>query len=144
MNTINIPTKEGRKDVPAFFIDGVEGLAITMVRFGSFDVTHVKSGHFIINGFERFANAVVHMLSIYLAMKESGINPDCEIDEIRKQIIESDHECKHLNHLSIKAYINIVKPIMGFSGEFPWEGDDEGPHCEVEKLMKLLKGSNGE
>ncbi|MBF4385913.1 hypothetical protein, partial [Vibrio anguillarum] len=137
MKTINIPTKEGRKDVPAFFIDGVEGLAITMVRFGSFDVTHVKSGHFIINGFERFANAAVHMLSIYLAMKESGINPDCEIDEIRKQIIESDRECRNLDGLSIKGYISIVKPIMGFSGEFPWEGDDEGPHCEIDRLMKL-------
>ncbi|WP_139299815.1 hypothetical protein [Vibrio injensis] len=58
--------------------------------------------------------------------------------------IESEHECKHLDGLSIKGYINIMKPIMGFSGEFPWEGDDESPHAKVEELMKEIEGLKNE
>ncbi|EKO3685630.1 hypothetical protein P0F39_002684 [Vibrio metschnikovii] len=144
MKTLNIPTEKGRADVPAFFVNGVNGLCVTMVQFGSFEVTHTKSGHKVIGGFERFANAVYHMLSIYLAMQEAGIEPDSDMDLLKKQIIESEHKCKHLDRLSIKGYINIIKPIMGFSGEFPWEGDDESPHAKVEDLMKKIEGLKNE
>ncbi|TQQ55753.1 hypothetical protein [Vibrio cholerae] len=143
MKKINIPTTKGHIEVPAFFVDEVNGLCVTMVQFGSFEVTHTKSGHKIIGGFERFANAVRHMLSIYLAMQEAGIEPDSDMDSLKKEIIESNHECKHLDGLSIKGYINIMKPIMGFSGEFPWEGGDEGPHAEIEKLMIKINEVNG-
>ncbi|WP_350006539.1 hypothetical protein ABFV67_07735 [Vibrio metschnikovii] len=143
MKKLNIPTTKGHIEVPAFFVDEVNGLCVTMVQFGSFEVTHTKSGHKIIGGLERFANAVRHMLSIYLAMQEAGIEPDSDMDSLKKEIIESNHECKHLDGLSIKGYINIIKPIMGFCGEFPWEGGDEGPHAEIEKLMRKINEVNG-
>ncbi|EKF9829452.1 hypothetical protein O1D23_000910 [Vibrio cholerae] len=140
MITLTIPTTKGMTNVPAFFVDGVDGLAVTMTNFGSFEVTHTRSGHKIIGGFERYANAVFHMISMYLAMKEAGIEPNSEMELIKKQIIESEHESKYLDGLSVKGYINVMKPIMGFCGEFPWEGDDECPHAKVEKLMEEIKG----
>ncbi|WP_158144912.1 hypothetical protein [Vibrio metschnikovii] len=144
MKTLNIPTKKGRADVPAFFIDGVNGLCVTMVQFGSFEVTHAKSGYKIIGGYERFANALVEMLSIYLAMREAGVNFDAEPEGFKLQIKDSLHQSQHLNGLTIIEYLRIMKPIMGFSGEFPWEGDDESPHAKVEELMKAIKGMKDE
>ncbi|CAH8235371.1 hypothetical protein [Vibrio aestuarianus] len=142
MKTLNIPTTKGHIDVPAFFIDGVYGLAVTMTSFGEFEVTHTKSGHKIIGGYERFANALVEMLSIYLAMREAGINFDAEPEDFKLQIKDSLHQSQYLNGLTIIEYLRIMKPIMGYSGEFPWEGGDEGPHAEMEKLMRKLSEVN--
>lgn len=139
MKHLEIPTEKGTISVPAHFVDGVNGLAITMTNFGMFEVTHVKSGFRIIGGFERFANALVHMLSTYLALSEAGINIDSEADEFKKQVMESNHVSEFLDGLTFKGYMSLVRPILGFSGEFPWEGDDEGPHAVVYKLMKKIR-----
>ncbi|MDW1981940.1 hypothetical protein [Vibrio sp. Vb0304] len=143
MKHLEIPTETGPLSVPVYFVDGVNGLAVTMTNFGAFEVTHVKSGFRIIGGFERFATALVHMLSIYLALKEAEINIDTEAGEFKAQVMESNHESEFLDGLTFKGYMNIVRPILGFSGEFPWEGDDEGPHAEAYKLMEKLRNQNG-
>lgn len=143
MNTLNIPTTKGREDVPAFFVDGVSALAITMTNFGVFEVTHVKSGFKIIGGFERFANAAVEMLSLYLAMHEAGIDFEAEHEEFKRQVKESSLKSEHIGGLTLVEYLQIMRPIMGFSGEFPWEGEEESPHTKASQLIAKINELHG-
>ncbi|EIF2256606.1 TPA: hypothetical protein ACMDP8_000084 [Vibrio cholerae] len=142
MNTLKVKTEKGHVPVPAIFIEGVDGLAITMSGFGLFEVTHTKSGYMIIGRYERFANALVEMLSLYLAMKEAGINFDVEVDEFKCQVKKAQNQSQYLNDLTIISYLQVMKPIIGLSGEFPWESCDEGPHADIEKLMKKINEVN--
>jgi hypothetical protein len=143
MKTLNIPTTKGREDVPAFFVDGVSALAITMTNFGIFEVTHVKLGFKIIGGFERFANAAVEMLSLHLAMHEAGIDFEAEQEEFKRQIKESSFKSAHISGLTLFEYLQVMRPVMGFSGEFPWEGEEESPHTKASQLIAKINEIKG-
>lgn len=142
MNTIKIETKKGFCDVPAICFDAVEGLAVTMTNFGFFEITHIKSGFLILGGFERYANAVVEMLNLYLAMCDANVNPNSLSHLFKQQIKNSNHKSEHLGGLTILEYLQVMRPIMGFSGEFPWEDEDDNPHVKATKLIKRISELN--
>lgn len=138
MKTIEVITPKGLVHVPSFEIEGCRGLAVTSCVFGHFEVTHVKSGRRIIGGYERAVNATCLMLEIYLGLKEAGIDPDLDMEELQQAMIKSEVQCKILGNMTVMQHINILKPIMGYSGEFPWEGDDESPFTRLDELKAIL------
>nr|WP_319552410.1 hypothetical protein [uncultured Vibrio sp.] len=138
MKTIEVLTPTGLAHAPSLEIEGCTGLAVTSCEFGKFEVTHIKSGRRIIGGYERAVNATCLMIEIYLGMKEAGIDPELEMEELQQAMIKSDVQCKILGNMTVMQHINILKPIMGFSGEFPWEGEDESPFTRLEELKAIL------
>lgn len=138
MKTIEVKTEKGMIPVPCYEVEGCKGLVVTSTVFGRFEVTHSKSGGLIIGGYERAVNAACLMIELYLGLKEAGINPDLDMEEFQKHVISSDVKCKILGNMTIIQHINLIKPIMSFSGEFPWEGDDESPFTRLEELKAIL------
>ncbi|PJC87797.1 hypothetical protein CSW98_01330 [Vibrio sp. HA2012] len=139
MITIKVITPSGWTDVPAYTLHGCDGLAVTMCEFGRFEVTHVKSGRQLIGNFERAVNAVIHMAELSLGAKEVGIDFNLEMEPLRLSMIKSRVKCKRLMDMTIMQYLSVVKPIMGFSGEFPWESSDDSPFAKLEELKALLQ-----
>lgn len=139
MKTTTVITTDGHKDVPVFFHDGITGLCVTMCQFGRFEITHQKTGRFILSGYERASSAVAAMLKLHIAMKEAGIELNAEMHAIQKQVKEAsniNHEV--LSGMSIIESITIHKQLFNISGEFPWESFDESPFGEIERLKKLI------
>ena len=136
---IEVPTKVGVLSVPATnATDEIPNLAVTMTTFGLFEVTHVPSGFRLVGNFERAVNAFVAMAQIQLALNELEIDSSQNGDDFRAEIMEKNKECKSLG-MTFRQWIGLHATIGNFSGEFPWEGADEGPHAELEKLMAQLK-----
>uniref|UniRef100_UPI003F5869D9 hypothetical protein n=1 Tax=Vibrio cholerae TaxID=666 RepID=UPI003F5869D9 len=78
------------------------------------------------------------MIEIYLGMKESEINPTLGMEELQQAMIKSKVKCKILANMTVVEHINIIKPIMGFSDEFPWEGDEDSPFTRLDELKAML------
>lgn len=138
MKTTEVITPNGLIQVPSMEVEGCPGLAVTSCVFGLFEVTHVKSGRRIIGGYERAVNAMCTMIEIYLGMKESEIDPTLGMEELQQSMIKSEVKCKILGNMTVMEHINIIKPIMGFSGEFPWEGDEDSPFTRLDELKAML------
>lgn len=138
MKTTKVITPNGLIQVPSVEVEGCIGLAVTSCVFGLFEVTHIKSGRRIIGGYERAVNAMCTMIEIYLGMKESEIDPTLGMEELKQAMIKSEVKCKILGDMTVMEHINIIKPIMGFSGEFPWEGDEDSPFTRLDELKAML------
>jgi hypothetical protein len=138
MKTTEVITPNGPILVPSVEVEGCSGLAVTSCVFGLFEVTHVKSGRRIIGGYERAVNAMCTMIEIYLGMKESEIDPTLGMEELQQAMIKSEVKCKILGNMTVMEHINIIKPIMGFSGEFPLEGDEDSPFTRLDELKAML------
>lgn len=138
---IEVPTEKGRILVPATnHVEETPYLAVTMCVFGQFEVTHVPSGFRLIGGYERAVNAFVSMAQLQLALNELGIDASGSNEAFKAQIAEKDKSCESLG-MSLREWIALNTTIGNFCSEFPWETDEEGPHAELEKLMKQLKNN---
>lgn len=136
---IDVPTTEGVISVPATnTTDEIPNLAVTMTRFGLFEVTHVPSGFRLVGDFERAVNALVAMAELQLALNELEIDTSQNSDNFRAEIMKKDKDCESLG-MSIRQWIGLHTTVGNFCGEFPWESYDESPHAELEKLMTKLK-----
>ncbi|EOH0514094.1 hypothetical protein ACNPDE_002095 [Vibrio fluvialis] len=139
MKTTEVITQNGPIHVPSVEVEGCPGLAVTSCVFGLFEVTHIKSGQRIIGGYERAVNAMCTMIEIYLGMKESGIDPTLGMEELQQAMIKSEVKCKILGNMTVMEHVNILNPIMvGYSGEFPWEGDEDSPFTRLDELKAML------
>lgn len=136
---IEVKTKNGNLLVPASkSVIEIPDLAVTMTNFGSFEVTHVKSGLCLIAGFERCVNAYVAMAEMQSAFDELGIDSSKAGDEFRMEILSKDKESESLG-MTIMQWLSIQAQIGSFSGEFPWESEGDSPHFKLEDLMNKLK-----
>lgn len=109
-----------------------------MTTFGLFEVTHTPSGKSVVSGFERMVNALIAMAELQLGLNElqidSGGDPEC----FRASILESNIKAKALGDLTLSEWISIGRKVGNFSGEFPWESPNDGPHAKFESLLKKL------
>ncbi|MEZ8869523.1 hypothetical protein AB6D94_07715 [Vibrio sp. 10N.247.310.56] len=137
---IKVPTKVGVLSVPATkATEEIPNLAVTMTTFGTFEVTHVPSGFLLVGDFERAVNAFVAMAQIQLALNEMEIDSSQSGDLFKSDIMARNRELESLG-MTFRQWVGLHKTIGCFSGEFPWENSEEGPHAELEKLISQLKG----
>ncbi len=130
--------QQGSTPVPAAVpIEGVDHFAVTMTQFGLFEVTHIQSGKRIIGSFERSVNAHIAMLQLQLALNELGVDSSLDTETFVAEVAAKDSVCESLG-MSLFDWIRLHKMTQSLSGEFPWEGGDEGPHAELDALFKKL------
>lgn len=136
---VTVLTKNGEFDVPASpVIEEIPHFAVTMTNFPIFEVTHVPSGYQIIGGFERAANAYLAMAQIHLALKELGVNSNCDKDKLKDQIKENNTHCVVLGGLEFMTWLTHSKGALKIAGEFPWEDDETNPHEQFESYLQQI------
>lgn len=139
MGTAKVITSVGEINVPAFFNDKVNDLCVTMTNFGTFDVTHRKTGRKLVGGYERASSAIASMIEFHIAFKEADIDLSLNMHDIFKLAVDKkDTKHKCLGDVSIVEAVNLHNSTFAVSGEFPWESFDESPFGRIEELEKLL------
>lgn len=141
---MKVPTPSGEREVPALRYKKAKGLCVTMCQFGEFEVTHERSGRRLIGGYERAASATAIMLRFYIAMKEAGIDPELDMDDIQAAVRSSKEKHEVLSDNSIIEYIALHNQCFTFGGEFPWESFDESPFGDIEFLIESIEESKGQ
>lgn len=136
METIKVPTGLGYIDVPAHTEEKCHNLCVTMVNFGSFEITHITSGRRLYGGFERASSAVVEMLKLELSFRDIGINSPMSMSEIQSAILDSDLKVSRLGGMRVIEYIKLCCGLEKITNEFPWESFEESPFGIAEELRK--------
>ena len=136
-----VVTDKGQLDVPAIVLDECPGLAVTMSNFGLFEVTHGKSGRKLSAKYERAINAVVSMMQIQVALNEINVSADLDEGEFKEAAkSQSGFQHKELGGMSIIESVRFSTGLGDIASEFPWEGPDDGPYGERDRLEALLNG----
>lgn len=142
LRQLEIVTKVGTLTVPAAdAITQVPHLAVTMTRFGLFEVTHVPSSYVIVGGFERATNAYIAMVEAQLALDELQINLSQGWKLLKTEIIAKDRKCESIG-MSFRQWIDLHGKLAKFSSEFPWENEEDSPLTTLKKLIEKLNKKN--
>ena len=145
-----ISTKDGDKYVPGITAEGCSGLAVTMVGFGRFTITHTPSGYRVCNGnYERCDKAIHDMSRLAAIAHAHGFSweeesPQDRIKEIADKPVPFDG-CTITDNdgtrpMPIGRFIQSLRPCVPFRDiDSPlWE--DERPIDEVERILSAMNG----
>lgn len=147
--TVEVSTNAGFIDVPAFKLEDHQGLAITMKSFGSFDITHTKSGLRVVNGsYERFDHALLDMARLLLIaaiykFSWSEDDPAKKFMEIWENPVPFDGATSTRNGetvpMTIKDWKQLLVPFPTLShiDSQPWE--ERCPLNQADDLLGEVK-----
>jgi len=145
-----ISTKDGDKYVPGITAEWCSGLAVTMVGFGRFTITHTPSGYRVCNGnYERCDMAILDMARLSAIAKSYGFSwsdekPQDQIKAILDMPVPFDGATITDNDgerpMPIGRFIQSLRPCVPFRDiDSPlWE--DERPIDEAERILSAMNG----
>lgn len=144
---IDIMTGKGTRTVPGVVFNWAEGLAITMVNFGAFNITHIKTKRKILAQTFRFHRAVLELSQLEMIARSCGFSwADCgaEIMKIHGgKDVPFDGatitSSTGVRKMTIRDWIYTASSQFY---EFPWE--EERPLDEAERNVELLMSIKGE
>ena len=134
MEQVILIGQKGEFKAPGKRLDYCTHFAVTMARFGYFDVTHAPSGKGIIRNFERAINAFEAMILLQEAADKLGIPTDAD-EKSFLQAINKPVKVKALGDLKFIEYCQIKDNVIT-GDEFPWESDETCPHYRVAELCE--------
>ena len=146
--TIDITTEDGAVSTPAINHDNCTGLAVTMVQFGFFVVTHAETGLKLSDKYERAGSALLVLSQFALIAKENGFSWDggtqSEVTGIMKEIYQKPVPFDGATITSkngtrkqtVIEWIHNLRAIniRGYVDEFPWE-----EHCPWNDALDNLE-----
>jgi hypothetical protein len=152
--TVEIVGEMGRFQVPAITMPEVPGLAVTMCRFGLFEVTHVPTGRRMPGGrWERHGTALLDFAQWALLGRLLGIDYATASAEALGAALRA-----HAAHpvpfpgatatrggitrpMTVAEWMQHQRAAATFSavtGDFPWEAPDDAPDARAFKLLEPL------
>lgn len=145
---VEISTKSGPLKVPAITHPLVLGLAVTMADFGTFGVTHIRTGKRPIPGhFERAGSATRLAAQIAAVAKLAGVTWDVDAPDL-DAMLACDAEVPFNATITDKdgtrkqrcgGWLRTQYRVGWLPGdEFPWESDDESPWADAEAVLRFL------
>lgn len=141
---VEIHTSAGPRKLMGLTHAWAPGLAVTMHRFGHFNVTHLASGMHVDSkqGFERFWSAVREMLTL-----APMIDWTADAKNVAEQIKAKSGEPMPVGNgkvtekgverrMTVGEYIRSIRNWIA-GDEFPWEGGD-GPKGDCSRLLEQI------
>lgn len=144
--TVEVATKDGPMSVPGLAHPEFPGLAITMLAFGWFTLTHRATGRKILGPFERAGSCALELVQWGACFDWSEGAPTigaqletCGDDPVpfSGATMTGGGEKRPMT----KREMVQCRPILG--DEFPWESNSDGPWAHAERAIGEVRKARG-
>ena len=150
---VEAATPDGPVKVPAITHELIPGLAVTMVGFGTFGVTHLRTGKRPVPcGFERAGSACHLAAQIAAVAKLAGVTWDTDAPDL-DAMLACEAEVPFDATVTDKdgtrkqrcgSWLRTWYQVGWLRGdEFPWESEAESPWGLADKVLRFLAAPQG-
>jgi hypothetical protein len=140
---VTLATKKGEVKERGLVHPRAPGLAVTMLHFGTFDVTHLASGKIVAKGFERIGNACAYLAALACCadwtQDAAGLAAQIEAHgaepaNVPRWTVTEGGETRP----QTKREVLRSARSHDFYDEFPWESEEDDPMEHAGATLKTL------